>query len=104
MSVVSKEVPAEKTDFGPGKTPLYYHNKGLFSDLFIEDRLPNLEKFSSHPSTKFLNKYWNVDEFDSKKFNKAFQDIVDLWKEMEEDVAKFGSLSSINRSENKPLL
>jgi hypothetical protein len=81
----------EKTEFGPGKTPLYYNNVGLFSDPFLEDRLPNIEKYYSTPSTKFLNDYWNIDEFDAVKFNRAFQDIMDLWVKLDKDISKFCS-------------
>ena len=81
----------EKTEFGPGKTPLYYNNAGLFSDPFLEDRLPNIEQYYNNPSTQFLNDYWNVDEFDAVKFNKAFQDIMDLWVKLGKDIPKFCS-------------
>lgn len=81
----------EKTEFGPGKTALYYNNKGLFSDPFLEDRLPNLEKFYNNPSTRFLNEYWNIDESDSIKYNRAFQDILDLWNKLDQNVPKYCS-------------
>ncbi len=81
----------EKTEFGPGKTPLYYTNVGLFSDPFLEDRLPNLEKFYSHPSTKYLNEYWNIDESDPKKFNNAFQELTNLWNKLDQNVPKYCS-------------
>jgi methylase of polypeptide subunit release factors len=79
----------EKTEFGPGKTALYYNNVGLFSDPFLEDRLPNLEKYYKHPSTRFLNDYWNVDESDATKYNNAFQNVMDLWNKLDQDVPKF---------------
>jgi Alw26I/Eco31I/Esp3I family type II restriction m6 adenine DNA methyltransferase len=88
-TALAKDIPVEKTDFGPGKTPLYYNNVGLFSDPFLEDRLPNLEKYYNHNSTKYLNNYWNIDEFDSHKFNKAYQDIMDLWCSLDKDVPKY---------------
>ncbi|NOT79383.1 MAG: N-6 DNA methylase [Bacteriovoracaceae bacterium] len=84
-----QEMPIEKTEFGPGKTPLYYSNVGLFSDPFLEDRLPNLEEYYKHPSTKFLNDYWNIDESNSHKFNRAFQEIMDLWNDLDQNVSKF---------------
>lgn len=83
------DTPAEKTEFGPGKTPLYYSNVGLFSDPFLEDRLPNLEKYYTHPSTQFLNSYWNIDEKDSRKFNEAFQGVMNLWNDLDQNVPKF---------------
>ena len=79
----------EKTEFGPGKTALYYNNVGLFSDPFLEDRLPNLEKYYNNPSTSYLNDFWNVDETDATKFNEAFQDIMTLWNKLDQDVPKF---------------
>lgn len=84
-----KDSVGEKTEFGPGKTALYYKNVGLFSDPFIEDRLPNLEKFYKQGSTRFLNDFWNIDESDSHKFNKAFQDILDIWNDLDQNVSKF---------------
>ena len=89
MAKTAKDTLVEKTDFGPGKTPLYYNNNGLFSDPFLEDRLPNLEKYYKHSSTKMLNAFWNVDEFEAVKFNKAFQTIMDLWESLDQDVPKF---------------
>jgi len=85
----SKNNIPEKTEFGPGKTPLYYNNVGLFSDPFLEDRLPNLEKYYNKSSTKFLNSYWNIDEFDAEKYNKSFQDIMDLWIKLDKDIPKW---------------
>lgn len=79
----------EKTEFGPGKTALYYNNKGLFSDPFLEDRLPNLEKYYNSPSTRFLNDFWNIDESEAVKFNEAFQRVMDLWVELDKDIPKF---------------
>lgn len=81
----------EKTEFGPGKTALYYNNKGLFSDPFLEDRLPNLEKYYNNPSTRFLNDYWNIDESNSTKYNEAFQRVMDLWNKLDQNVPKFCS-------------
>ena len=88
MSAI-KGLTSEKTEFGPGKTALYYNNVGLFSDPFLEERLPNLEKYYKSPSTKFLNKYWNIDDFQSQQFNDAFQGILNIWHEMDEDVSGF---------------
>lgn len=82
-------IEREKTDFGPGKTALYYNNHGLFSDPFLEERLPKLEDYYNHPSTNFLNGYWNIDESDASKFNKAFQGLMDLWNDLDQDVPKF---------------
>lgn len=79
----------EKTEFGPGKTALYYNNNGLFSDPFLEDRLPNLEKYYNNPSTRFLNDYWNIDESNPTKYNEAFQRVMDLWIELDKDIPKF---------------
>ena len=117
----------EKTDFGPGKTPLYYNNVGLFSErtliehfysenvissssgggkkninedskkfnnqgLFSDPFLDRLEEVESHSytqSTDFLNKFWNIDEFDASKYNKAFQDIVDIWDALDQDIEAY---------------
>lgn len=81
----------EKTEFGPGKTALYYNNKGLFSDPFLEERLPNLEKYYNNSSSRFLNDYWNIDESDAVKYNKAFQEVMDLWHKLDQDVPKYCS-------------
>ena len=82
----------EKTEFGPGKTALYYNNKGLFSDPFLEDRLPNIEKYASNPSSRYLNDFWNIDESkDAKKFDEAFQGIMNLWNDLKQDVPKYCS-------------
>jgi hypothetical protein len=87
---VSNKQSGEKTEFGPGKTPLYYNNVGLFSDPFLEDRLPNLEKFYNHPSTSFLNDYWNIEESDDAgKFNEAFQKIINLWDKLDKNIPKY---------------
>lgn len=89
MSDAASKSSAEKTEFGPGKTPLYYNNVGLFSDPFLEERLACLEKYYTHPSTRFLSDYWNIDEFEADKFNKAFNDIMDLWNKLDQDVPKY---------------
>ena len=81
----------EKTEFGPGKTALYYNNNGLFSDPFLEDRLPNLEKYYNNPSTRFLNEYWNIDESNSTKYNEAFQQVMNLWNKLDQNVPKYCS-------------
>ena len=81
----------EKTEFGPGKTALYYNNKGLFSDPFLEDRLPNLEKYYNNPSTRFLNDYWNIDESNPTKYNGAFQQVMNLWNKLDQNVPKYCS-------------
>jgi methylase of polypeptide subunit release factors len=87
---VSSRHSGEKTEFGPGKTPLYYNNVGLFSDPFLEDRLPNLEKFYNHPSTTFLNDFWNIEESDdADKFNEAFQKVMNLWDKLDKNVPKY---------------
>lgn len=80
---------SEKTEFGPGKTALYYNNKGLFSDPFLEDRLPNIEKYATSPSSRYLNDFWNIDESESAKFNEAFQRVMDLWVDLDKDIPKF---------------
>lgn len=80
----------EKTDFGPGKTALYYNNVGLFSDPFLEDRLPNLDKYYNKASTHFLNDFWNpIQKSDVQKFEEAFKLIHDLWTEKDENVSKY---------------
>lgn len=84
-----KNIAGEKTEFGPGKTALYYNNVGLFSDPFLEDRLPNLEEYYKNPSTRFLNEYWNIDESDASKYNKALQDILDLWNDLDQDIPSY---------------
>lgn len=81
----------EKTEFGPGKTALYYNNNGLFSDPFLEDRLPNIEKYYNNPSTRFLNDYCNIDESNSTKYNEAFQRVMDLWNKLDQNVPKYCS-------------
>lgn len=88
---MTRIIGGEKTNFGPGKTALYFHNKGLFSDPFLEDRLPQLEKYYTSPSTRFLNEYWNIDESDANKYNRALQGILNLWHELDQDIPKFCS-------------
>ena len=80
-----KKIASQKTNFGPAKIPLYYKNEGLFSDPFLEDRLPNSYKESN--AGGFLCKFWNVEE--TLKFNKSFQTILDIWNDLEKDVRKF---------------
>lgn len=82
-------IQPEKTDFGPGRTTLYYFNKGLFSDPFLEDRLPNLQKYYTGGVAKFLNQYWNVDDFETDRFNKSFQRLLDKWHELDEEPQKY---------------
>lgn len=85
-----KDIVGEKTEFGPGKTALYYNNKGLFADPFLEERLPNLEKYYNHPSTKFLHNFWNIEESDNaQKYEQAFKAILDLWEELDQDIPKY---------------
>ncbi|RYZ81074.1 MAG: hypothetical protein EOP04_24695 [Proteobacteria bacterium] len=83
------EMRGEKTEFGPGKTALYYSNVGLFSDPFLEERLPNLEKYFKHPSTSYLNAFWNIEESDVLRFNEAFQSTQNLWNSLERNVPKY---------------
>lgn len=82
-------IMSEKTEFGPGKTPLYYNNNGLFSDPFIQERLINLDNYKSYRSTTYLNSYWNIDETDASKYNKAWIEIGNLWSSMDEDIPKY---------------
>lgn len=90
MKVVKKEIIGEKTEFGPGKTALYYNNVGLFADPFLEERLPNLEKYYNHPSTKFLNNFWNIEESENaSSYENAFQEILNLWNELDQDIPKY---------------
>ncbi len=89
--MIKKKSSNDNIVFGPGKTALYFNNVGLFSDPFLEERLPNLEKYYNTPSTKNLNKYWNIDEFDPVKFNKAYQDILSLWESLDKDITSFCS-------------
>ena len=77
---IKKNIP-EKTNYGPGRTPLYYKNVGLFADPFLEDRLPNSYKESS---ADFLCRVWNIEE--SPEFNESFQKILDIWNELEKRV------------------
>lgn len=80
----------EKTEFGPGKTALYYNNVGLFSDPFLEDRLPNLHEYYNKPSTHFLNDFWNpIEKNEVQKFEDAFKLIHDLWTDKDENVSKY---------------
>lgn len=85
-----KNIVGEKTEFGPGKTALYYNNVGLFADPFLEERLPNLEKYYNHPSTKFLHNFWNIEESkNASNYETAFQEILSLWNELDQDIPKY---------------
>ena len=85
MKERQRKATPEKTSFGPGKTPLYYNNVGLFSDPFLEDRLPNSHK--EYGKGGFLNKFWDIEE--TPEFNKSFQTVLNIWNELDQDVRKY---------------
>jgi len=78
----------EKTEFGPGKSPLYFYNNGLFSDPFVGERLPNIESYFQKQSAEYLNNHWNCEftEEHAMKFEVAFNQIINLWEENKKEL------------------
>ncbi|MCY4524182.1 MAG: hypothetical protein OXB84_05540, partial [Halobacteriovoraceae bacterium] len=86
----------EKNNFGPGRTPLYYKNEGLFSDSFFEQSFEDVHgksdlsgKSSSGTPDSFLNQFWNINgASESNDLNKAFQTILNLWEDLDREIGK----------------
>lgn len=85
----SKNVRSSKTirtDLAPGERPLYFNNKGLFSDPFLVNHLPDLEKQEGKDSGgRYLNEYWNESSYEGyDQFNHVYAQMLSLWDQYSE--------------------
>jgi len=60
---------------GPGQSPLYFKNVGLFSD-------PYLMKLNEPTKDDFLNKHWETEAL--PEFNEAYEWMLSTWEEMKD--------------------
>lgn len=81
-----KKSPSTKTNVGPGERPLYFNNKGLFSDPFLVNHLPELEQQSGKDSGgRYLNEYWNEASYEGyDEFNHVYAQMLSLWDQYSE--------------------
>src|SRR5687767_12163120 len=70
-----------KTDTTVADEPLYFVNRGLFDDPFLQDHLPELKNQPKNNSNSFLKDHWQLDGL--TEFSAAFEDIDELWKKYE---------------------
>lgn len=74
-------IQPRRTDFAPGERPLYFNNRGLFSDPFLAYHLPDLEKKSGRDSgSRYLNDYWNEPAYEGyNSFNLVYAQMLSMW-------------------------
>lgn len=72
--------------YAPGERPLFFNNRGLFSDPFLSHHLPELEDVTDKDaSAKYLNTYWNEPNYEGyNDFNLAFAQMQSLWDQYSE--------------------
>lgn len=86
--MIIRKNQSERTDFGPGKWNLYHNNKGLFSDPYLDERLPNIKEYPNTPGFSFIENYWNVEENDPQFLN-IFNNLRNLYKENYKNFSKY---------------
>lgn len=69
-------IAPRRTDTGPGEIPLYFSNKGLFSDTYLLHHLPE-EK-----SDPFILQHWETEPLPS--FSEAYEWMLSTWNELKE--------------------